>query len=514
MVRALNTAMRMRQSGIDFIKLSSQYLLYGIYLGFTYIFWLIGMTSGLFGSPPAAWIETVADIGLFLVVVYAGLLGPIFIAEAILRSFEEKNDPISPLLLNTLGMFLVLALVMRVDHVLINDPRTFVTWASLFINGGIQGGVYALIALGYTLVYGILFMINFAHGEIMMFGAYGGYFGMQYLVAGGERSFEDGATLVAFILIPVVVAILSLPLERLIDGYRQRESLSFQTPDWLFTFFSVPLRFLIGLIVGYGALVGLGGYAPHIFLIVISLAGALFVLFIGMTVSMLLSILLERVAYRPLRFAPRLVPLISAIGASIFFQQVALRIFGAQRKTYPRLRILGEPFSIDLGELGVLTVSKVGVVIVLVSVLLMVLLYTIIQRTKIGRAMRAVAQDKSTAALMGINVDRVIVFTFMLGAALAGAAGVMLGLRSEKIDFKFGFTPGLKAFTAAVLGGIGSIPGAMFGGFFLGIVESIGPELLGFPDAWKNAIAFGLLVLVLIFRPSGLFGAASEVKKV
>ena len=514
MVRALNTALWFRQSSIDLIEISSKHLIYGIYLGFSYIFWLIGMTSGLFGTPPDAWIQSIADIGLVIIAIYVAFGSSIFLAESLLRSLEEENEPISPLILNILGALLVLALVMRVNHVLEYNPRTFVTWVTLFINGTIQGGVYALIALGYTLVYGILFMINFAHGEIMMFGAYGGFFGMQYLVSGGERPFEDGATLVAFILIPVVVGILSLPLERLIDGYRQRENLNFQTPDWLFTLFSTPLRFLIGLVVGYGALVGIGGYAPHVFLIVISLAGAIFVLFVGMTTSMLLSILLERVAYRPLRFAPRLVPLISAIGASIFLQQVSLRIFGAQKKTYPRLRVLGEPLRVSLGDLGTLTVSKVGIVIVFVSISLMVLLYVIVQRTKIGRAMRAVAQDKNTAALMGINVDRVIVFTFMLGAALAGAAGVLLGFRSEKIDFKFGFTPGLKAFTAAVLGGIGSIPGAMFGGFFLGIVEAIGPSLLGFDEAWKNAIAFGLLVLVLIFRPSGLFGAASEVKKV
>ncbi|PJF44637.1 MAG: branched-chain amino acid ABC transporter permease [Phototrophicales bacterium] len=321
--------------------------------------------------------------------------------------------------------------------------------------------------------------------------------------------------MIASILIPLIIGILFLPLERLITGYAQRTTINFQTPDWLFTFFSVPVRFTLGFVIGYGALVGLGGYAPHLYLIAITISGVLFAMVCGMIVSMALSVVLERVAYRPLRFAPRLVPLISAIGASIFLQQVALRIFGPQRKTYSNPRLLQEPFRVDLGgTLGTLVISKVGIVIVIVSVLLMFLLYVIVQRTKIGRAMRAVAQDKNTAALMGIDVDRVIVFTFMLGAALAGAAGVMLGFRSDKIDFKFGFTPGLKAFTAAVLGGIGSIPGAMFGGFFLGIVESIGPALLGFDDKWRNAIAFGILVLVLIFRPSGLFGAGGEVKKV
>lgn len=513
----VNTTERLTnlRSGANFELFSTRFLSYGILLAFGYVFWLVGATSGLFGTPPDDWIMQLADAWQILLQVYTYMGATVLFLEALVRSNELENKPISPLLLNAAGMLLVVVLALRVDSVLASDPRSFVTWASLFINGTIQGGVYALIALGYTLVYGILFMINFAHGEIMMFGAYGGYFAMQFLVAGDTRSFEDGATLVAFVLIPVIVGVMSLPLERLIEGLRLRETTNFQTPDWLFTFFSTPLRFIVGVLIGYGALIGLGGYAPHIFLLVITLSGALFALLIGMTVSMLLSILLERVAYRPLRFAPRLVPLISAIGASIFLQQVALRIFGPQRQTYPPLRLLADPvYQIDLGNLGVLTISKIGTAIVIVSVLLMFLLYTIIQRTKIGRAMRAVAQDKNTSALMGINVDRVIVFTFMLGAALAGAAGVMLGLRSEKFDFKFGFTPGLKAFTAAVLGGIGSIPGAMFGGFFLGIAESLGPSLLGFDDKWRNAIAFSLLVLVLIFRPSGLFGAASEVKKV
>ena len=515
MIRSIQWVIRLREQDADIVAISSRLLFYGIVYTFFDILWVIGATSGLFGEPPGRAVEDIRALFLAGLVLYAGLSAFVFIFEAIWRSVEESNKPISPLILNSTGLILLVVLALRIDSVLENEPLAFVTWARLFVDGTIQGGVYALIALGYTLVYGILFMINFAHGEVMMFGAYGGYFAMQFLTNGGQRPFEDGATLVAFVLIPVVVGVLSLPLERLIEGFRQRERISFQTPDWLFTFFTIPLRFVIGLVIGYGALVGLGGYAPHVFVVVITLSGALLALLAGMATSIALSIALERVAYRPLRFAPRLVPLISAIGASIFLQQVALRIFGPQRQTYPRMRLLGDPtYAVDLGDLGVLTISKIGTAIVIVSVFLMVLLYTIIQRTKIGRAMRAVAQDKNTSALMGIDVDRVIVFTFMLGAALAGAAGVMLGFRSEKFDFKFGFTPGLKAFTAAVLGGIGSIPGAMFGGFFLGIVEALGPNLLGFEDKWKNAIAFSLLVLVLIFRPSGLFGAASEVKKV
>jgi branched-chain amino acid transport system permease protein len=144
----------------------------------------------------------------------------------------------------------------------------------------------------------------------------------------------------------------------------------------------------------------------------------------------------------------------------------------------------------------------------------MALLFYIVQRTKFGRGMRAVAEDKDTAALMGADVDRIIVLTFVLGAALAGAAGVMLGFRGEQIRPRFGFQPGLKAFTAAVLGGIGNIPGAMLGGFFLGLVEALGPTALGIDNAWQNAISFALLVLVIIFRPTGILGEVVSEKKV
>jgi len=311
-----------------------------------------------------------------------------------------------------------------------------------------------------------------------------------------------------------------LPLETLISGARKAPPdgpAPVASPSWVFTLSSLPLRFFIGVAIGYGALVGLGGYAPNVYLLVITIVGVLFAVLCGMLTSMAVAVVLERVAYRPLRKAPRLAALISAIGASIFLQQVALRVFGPNRKSYVGPTMLNDPknFEIPLGgALGVLNVSKVGVMVVLVSILLMVILYLIVQRTKIGKAMRAVAEDKPTAALMGINVDRVIVFTFMLGASLAGGGGVMLGFRGEDIDFRFGFTPGIKAFTAAVLGGIGNIPGAMLGGFFLGIVEALGPLLLGFEFKWQNVIAFSLLVLVLIFRPTGLLGERAQAKKV
>lgn len=502
---------------VDFVGLSSRYFLYSIVLGFFRAFWLIGITSGLFGSPPSDWIHTVKDLLEVLMIVYVSL-GIFLLIEAGRRYLARQNEPTGPLILNVVGVVMVFIFTLRVDYVMSTDPpiTAFSTWAKLLTDGIIQGGVYALIALGYTLVYGILLMINFAHGEVMMFGTYAGYLSMQYMTGGNTRSFEDGSTLVATFAIPLFIGIMFLPLEALIMAYANRHRMNFQSPDWLFTLFSSPVRFAVGFAVGYGAFVGLGGYAPHVYLLVITLVGVLFVMICAMGVSMSLAVVLERIAYRPLRRAPRLAPLISAIGASLFLQQVALRIFGPNRRPYPAPRLLNDPpnFEIDMGHLGILLISKVGLAIVITSVALMILLYVIIQRTKIGKAMRAVAQDKPTAALMGIDVDRIIVFTFMLGASLAAAAGVMLGLRGEKVDFKFGFTPGIKAFTAAVLGGIGSIPGAMFGGFFLGIVESLGPFMLGFDTKWQNAIAFSLLVLVLIFRPSGLLGAATDVKKV
>ena len=214
--------------------------------------------------------------------------------------------------------------------------------------------------------------------------------------------------------------------------------------------------------------------------------------------------------------APRLTPLISAIGASIFLQQVALLAFPEDEGYSIKPKLLSEPstFLLSLGDLGQVPISKIGVVITLTSLALMALLYFIVARTKFGKAMRAVAEDKETAALMGIDVDRVIVITFIIGAALAGAAGVMLGFRGESIKARFGFKPGLKAFTAAVLGGIGNIPGAMLGGFFLGIVEALGPRMLGLDNAWTDSISFALLVAVIIFRPTGILGEAAAEKKV
>ena len=224
--------------------------------------------------------------------------------------------------------------------------------------------------------------------------------------------------------------------------------------------------------------------------------------------SMAVAVLLERVAYRPLRNAPRLVPLITAIGASLFLQYTAASLFGPESKGYPTIAALEGTwtiFGIPIGRS--LLVSIVAAAIMVVGLTLF------ISRTTMGKAMRAVAEDKEIASLMGINVNRVIVTTFAVGGFLAGVAGVMFALVFGLVQYNMGFIPGIKAFTAAVLGGIGSVTGAAVGGLILGVVESVAPVLLlaGFhvpaPNQLRDVVAFSILVLVLIFRPGGIFGS-------
>jgi branched-chain amino acid transport system permease protein len=308
-------------------------------------------------------------------------------------------------------------------------------WASFFIFGLAQGGVYALIALGYTMVYGVLFMINFTHGEVFMSGTY-----IAYYVA---DAFDKSG---------------------LLDTH------------------PVP---------------------------------ALLVVFaVAVTVSSIVAVLVERIAYRPLRRAPRLVPLITAIGASYFLQYAFARLFGSGMKRYPDVQVLSGHW-----QVGQLKIMHMHAIMIVAALIMMIGLYWFVQRTKMGKAIRAVAEDKDVAALMGIDVDRVIVTTFVVGAALAGAAGVLFALYNKQVTHTMGFMPGIKAFTAAVLGGIGNIPGAMFGGLFLGIFESIGPSLffsgLGVPSPsqLKDVIAFVMLVVILIFRPTGLLGEVLTEKK-
>jgi branched-chain amino acid transport system permease protein len=308
------------------------------------------------------------------------------------------------------------------------------TWLSLIRDGATLGAVYALIALGYTMVYGILRMINFAHGEIFMTGMFGGYF--------------------------VAMGLVSLGL-----------------------FNAGPLESVVSVIL---AMAVAAAFAATI------------------------AIILERVAYRPLRDAPRLVPLISAIGASFFLQYTFRGFFGAGTYVFPTVTILEQPIRLPVFDL--LRMKWIDLVVIVAAILMMSVLYWFVMRSKSGTAIRAVSEDKATAALMGINVDRAIVTTFAVGAAMAGAAGVLYVMLFRQFDFFAGFTPGIKAFTAAVLGGIGNIPGAMLGGLFLGEIEQVGPTLfldgLGVPatNQLKDAIAFTMLVLVLVFRPSGILG--------
>ena len=301
-------------------------------------------------------------------------------------------------------------------------------WRDLFIFGIAQGSVYALIALGYTLVYGVLLMINFAHGDVFMFGGMTAFFVADSLSRAG---FLDNNP-------------------------------------------------LIGMAV---------------------------VLAVAMLSSAALAVLLERIAYRPLRRAPRLVPLITAIGASLFISNSVRGLYGEQVKAYPALTVLQGKFEI----LGI-PILKTHVVVIIAAVLMMLALFWFVERTRTGRAMRAISEDKDTAALMGINVDRIIAVTFAIGGMLAGAAGVLYALVFNQVHWFMGFLPGIKAFTAAVLGGIGNIIGAMLGGLSLGVLESVAPALLlsGFnvpsPNQLRDVVAFSVLVLVLIFRPYGILG--------
>lgn len=339
------------------------------------------------------------------------------------------------LFVRLLGLLIVLIALRGVVGSIQNAYYTKEQWLDFIVFGISQGGVYALIALGYTLVYGILFMINFAHGDIFMAGGFTGYF-------------------------------LAAKLDE----------------------------------------IGFFGQHPVISLLLVTL--------LAMATSVAVAVLTERVAYRPLRRAPRLVPLITAIGASFAIEYTFRGFYGSGVSVYP------EPaFLVGKMDLFGLKILKVHVLVIVVSVLMMIGLYLFVQYTRMGKAMRAVAEDKDVAALMGIDVDQVIVNTFIIGAALAGVAGVLYALVFKQVHFFMGFIPGIKAFTAAVVGGIGNIPGAMLGGFFLGVFESLGPGLilegLGIPASYqlKDVIAFTLLVSVLIFRPTGILGERLSEKK-
>jgi branched-chain amino acid transport system permease protein len=295
------------------------------------------------------------------------------------------------------------------------------------INGLSLGSIYALIALGYTMVFGILKLINFAHGEIYMLGAFAGY----YL----SRSFDLTKN----------------------PGYA--------------SFFIV--------LLGAMALCAVAGFV------------------------------IERLAYRPLRHKPRINVLITAVGVSLFIQYTGQLIFGADPKFFPQVVHAGAPYVFSFRG-GELQINRLQLLVFIVSIVLMIGLRAIIFHTKIGLAMRAVSYDHTTASLMGIKVDRVISFTFMLGSALAAAAGVLVALTYPKIEPLMGTMPGLKAFVAAVFGGIGNVTGAVIGALTMGLAEEM---VVGYwVSTYRDALAFAILILILLFKPTGLLGSNDTEK--
>ena len=294
------------------------------------------------------------------------------------------------------------------------------------INGLTIGSFYALIALGYSMVYGVLKLINFAHGDFFTMGSYLGY---TVLVFGAS-------------------------------------ALTVQFGPW----------------TGMMAAIGVAA---------ISIA--------------LVGILVERVAYRPVYPAGRLPAVVSALGASIFLQNTIMVIWGPRFQAYPAELIPAMRF-----QFGRINITLLQIIILALSFILMSALYYIIQRTTFGAAVRATAHDRNTASLMGINFNKVILFIFTLGPALGATAGVMVGMYYRQISFTMGWNYGLKAFTATILGGIGNLPGAMFGGLILGVLEMLGAAYIS--AAWKDVFVFLILILVLIFRPTGLFGEKTAEK--
>jgi len=400
-------------------------------------------------------------------------------------------------------------------------------WFDFFVFGLAQGGIYALIALGYTLVYGILFMINFAHGEVFMSGAFTAFFMADYLAQAGpngEPSFLDTNPLIALVLIFLTAMITSTVVAVLLERIAYR-----------------PLRRaprLVPLITAIGASFflqytfrGFYGSGVEAYPTVQALDGDLIIGDTMLALALVVLVVIGFFTLRPLQtwlknmmpkyeITPTVIVGIIFLGVAYFLAPLLQGgLISFVNSTIPLSPEQIIELEITTRSEYQLPISRIQFVIINASILMMLALFIIVQRTKIGKAMRAVAEDKDVAALMGVDVDRVITITFAMGATLAGAAGVLYALMFRQVHFFMGFLPGLKAFTAAVLGGIGSIPGAMLGGFFLGIVESLGPSLflegLGIPAAYqlKDVIAFTMLVLVLIFRPAGIMGVDLSKKK-
>jgi branched-chain amino acid transport system permease protein len=290
------------------------------------------------------------------------------------------------------------------------------------VNGITTGALYSLVALGFSMVYGVLKLLNFAHGDLYMIGAYIGFFIIQFFGGPADLSI------------------------------------------------AVPLLLLIMFVVAAGLVGGLG-------------------------------VAIERFAYRPLRDAPRIAPLITAIGVSFFLESAALLLFGSQFREYNTAEFISLSSGIRIGSV---TIDSVQILVLVLGLLLMTGLQLLVNRTRLGRQVRAVAADREAAEMLGINVNFVITATFFLGSALAGIAGVMGGLLFNTVTATIGFIVGLKAFTAAVVGGIGSIPGAMLGGLVIGVAESFVTGYIS--STYSNLIVFGFLIVVMLVRPSGLLG--------
>jgi branched-chain amino acid transport system permease protein len=304
------------------------------------------------------------------------------------------------------------------------------------VNGISLGSIYALIALGYTMVYGVLRFINFAHGDIYMLGAYAGYLLAPFFA----QAFQFGE----------------------IDTFTPQNTLFI-------------------------------------------LSGAALIMLLSMAICAAIGVLIERFAYRPLRERPRLNVLITAIGVSLLIQNLAQYRFGAEPKAFPQLI----PVHV-VGGIGNLTILTTQVAIIVATIVLLIVLRFIVMKTKIGLAMRALSLNPTACSIMGVNNDVVISFTFALGSALAAAAGILVSMDSPSISPLMGNLPGIKAFVAAVLGGIGNIPGAALGGLIIGILETL-VVALGFPQ-WRDAIAFAILIVILLFKPNGILGRVEQEK--
>ena len=347
----------------------------------------------------------------------------------------RRLPPTSTLLLWTFGGILVLSLGWWLIASLVDNPARF---AEVSLIGFTNGMIFALVALGYTLVYGIIELINFAHGDNFMLGTF------ETLSIAKDGSFQ----------IPLLFGVVGIPLGT--------------------------------------AAVADSSAGKRIYAITMALL-------LSMLLCMVINVAIERIGYKPLRNQPRLAPLITAIGFSFILQNIGLAWKRAGSIPVPDLLPKG-----DLFDAGGVDYSYKDLIVLLITIPLLLLLTGLVAKTKPGKAMRATAQDRDASAMMGINVDRTISFTFALGGALAGAAGMIYALYIGTVSFQLGFRLGLFAFTAAVLGGIGNLTGAVLGGIIIGMLQAYND---GFGDArWSNTVIFAILILILVFRPSGLLG--------